>query len=332
MRVTTRRKDYGRDEFVGRTVIEAEGLVKVYGGKRGTRALDGVTFSVPKGDIFGFLGPNGAGKTTTIRILATVLEPTSGTVRVGGQDLREDPMAVKERIGVMPDEVAFYPTLTGAAHLEYYASFHRIPRSVAKRRSRELLEQVGIGDVAEKKVKGYSHGMKKRLSLAQALLHDPEYLIMDEPASGLDPQGMRYFRDLIRFLNGQGKTIFLSSHLLAEVEQLCEHVGIIDRGRIVAADSIANLSSRLSAGAPVILHVTAEAVTDDAIAAISQIPGVAKAERTAMGIDVTVEAGSDVTTEVSKALVLAGARLRELKSSERSLEDLFLALTKGGRV
>jgi ABC-2 type transport system ATP-binding protein len=313
-------------------VIEAEGLIKVYGGRRGTRALDGVSFSVPKGDIFGFLGPNGAGKTTTIRILATVLEPTSGTVRIDGQDLREDPMAVKERIGVMPDEVAFYPTLTAVAHLQYYASFYGIARREAKSRARDLLTQVGIGDVADKRVKTFSHGMKKRLTLAQALLHDPECLIMDEPASGLDPQGMRYFRELIRFLNGKGKTIFLSSHLLSEVEQLCEHVGIIDRGRIVAADSIANLSSRLSAGAPVILHVVADGVTDDAIAAVSKVLGVAKADRTAAGLDVTVEAGSDVSGDVSKALVLAGAKLRELKASERSLEDLFFALTKGGRV
>jgi ABC-2 type transport system ATP-binding protein len=313
-------------------VIEAEGLIKVYGGKRGTRALDGVSFSVPKGDIFGFLGPNGAGKTTTIRILATVLEPTSGTVRIDGMDLREDPMAVKERIGVMPDEVAFYPTLTAVTHLQYYASFYGIPRREAKSRARDLLAQVGIGDVADKKVKTFSHGMKKRLTLAQALLHDPECLIMDEPASGLDPQGMRYFRDLIRFLNGKGKTVFLSSHLLSEVEQLCEHVGIIDRGRIVAADSISNLSSRLSAGAPIVLHVTAEGVSDSALAAVAAVPGVVKVVPTLMGVDVTLPAGSDVSAEVSRALVLAGAKLKEMKAEERSLEDLFLSLTKGGRV
>ena len=318
--------------FVPPGVIEVEGLVKVYGRKGGTRALNGVSFSVPKGDIFGFLGPNGAGKTTTIRILSTVLSPTNGTVRIAGHDVREDPMAVKERIGVMPDEVSFYPTLTGLAHLQYYASFHGIPRAAAKRRAVDILGQVGIGDVARKKVKTYSHGMKKRLALAQSLLHDPELLIMDEPASGLDPQGMRYFRDLIRFLNGKGKTVFLSSHLLSEVEQLCEHVGIIDRGRIVAADSIANLSSKMSAGAPIVLHVTAEGITDEAIAAVTSLPGVTGATRTANGLDVTVQSGTDAGPDVSKALVLAGARLKELKASERSLEDLFFALTKGGRV
>jgi ABC-2 type transport system ATP-binding protein len=315
--------------MVSRPVIEVEGLVKVYGGRRGTRALNGVSFTVPKGDIFGFLGPNGAGKTTTIRILATVLAPTAGTIRIGGHDLQRTPMEVKERIGVMPDEVSFYPTLTGIAHLEYYASFYKIPRKDARQRARELLVQVGIGDVADKKVKTYSHGMKKRLALAQALLHDPDCLIMDEPASGLDPQGMRYFRDLIRHLNGKGKTIFLSSHLLFEVEQLCEHVGIIDHGRMVAADSISNLSSRLSADAPTVLHVTADGVTDEAVVTVSTLPGVANAVRTSAGLDVTLVAGADVSSDVSKALVLAGARLKELRASERSLEDLFLALTKG---
>ena len=304
--------------------------MKVYRGSRGTRALDGVSFTVPKGDIFGFLGPNGAGKTTTIRILATVLEPTAGTVRIAGHDLRAEPMAVKERIGLMPDEVEFYPALTAMDHLSYYASFYGIPRRDAKRRARELLDRLGIGDVATKKVKTYSHGMRKRLALAQCLLHDPEILIMDEPASGLDPQGMRYFRELIRSLNGQGKTILLSSHLLYEVEQLCEHVGIIDRGRMVAVDSISNLSARLSAGAPTIINVTAEGVTDAALAALGAIPGVSKAELTPKGVAVTVAPGSDVSGEVSKALVLAGAQLRELKAEQRSLEDLFLALTRGG--
>src|SRR5207247_9602849 len=161
-------------------------------------------------------------KERNILITMTTLAPTKSTGQIADHDVHDDTMAVKERIGVMPDEVSLYPTLTGLAHLQYYASFHGIPRAAAKRRAVDLLGQVGIGDVARKKVKTYSHGMKKRLALAQSLLHDPELLIMDEPASGLDPQGTRYFRDLIRFLNGKGKTVFLSSHLLSEVEQLCE--------------------------------------------------------------------------------------------------------------
>jgi len=313
-----------------RSVIDVEGIAKVYGGSHGQRALDGVSFSVPKGSVFGFLGPNGAGKTTTIRILATVLDPTEGTVRIDGHDLREEPLAAKEEIGLMPDEVLFYPTLTGMQHLLYYASFYGIPRKDARARAKELLDQFTLADAADKKLKAYSHGMKKRLALAQCLLHDPQVLIMDEPANGLDPAGMRYFRDLIRWLNSQGKTVFLSSHMLSEVEQLCERVGIIDRGKIVAEDTIANLATRLATGAPTVLHVTASGISDVALQAVARIPGVAKVEPTPSGVDVSVEAGTDVSADVSKALVLAGAQLRDLRAEQRSLEDLFLALTKGG--
>ena len=311
-------------------VIEVEGLTKVYGGSHGAKALDGVSFSVPKKGVFGFLGPNGAGKTTTIRILATVLDPTAGTVRIDGHDLRADPLAVKEKLGLMPDEVLFYPTLTGLQHLLYYASFYGMRRADARKRGRDLLEQFGLGGDMEKKVKAYSHGMKKRLALAQCLLHDPDVLIMDEPANGLDPAGMRYFRDLIRWLNGQGKTIFLSSHMLYEVEQLCERVGIIDRGKIVAVDTIADLSRRLATGTPTVLHVAAVGITDAALEALAAIPGVTKVEPTPAGVDVTARPGSDVSAEASKVLVLAGAQLRELRAEQRSLEDLFLAITKGG--
>ena len=310
-------------------MIEVEGLTKVYGGSHGTKALDAVTFSVPEKSIFGFLGPNGAGKTTTIRILATVLEPTAGTIRIDGHDLREDPLAVKERLGLMPDEVLFYPTLTGLQHLLYYASFYGIKKADARTRGKDLLAQFGLGEDMGKKVKAYSHGMKKRLALAQCLLHDPQVLIMDEPANGLDPAGMRYFRDLIRWLSDEGKTVFLSSHMLHEVEQLCERVGIIDHGKIVTVDTIASLSARLTAGAPTVLHVAAVGVTDAALQALAAIPGVTRVEPTPTGVDVTAQAGSDVSGEVSKVLVLAGTQLRELRAEQRSLEDLFLSLTKG---
>ncbi len=313
-----------------RAMIEVEGLTKVYGGSRGVRALDNVSFTVPEKSVFGFLGPNGAGKTTTIRILGTVMESTAGTVRVDGHDVRKAPMAVKEKIGLMPDEVLYYPTLTGLQHLVYYASFYGIRRAEAKKKSRDLLERLGLGGTENKKVRAYSHGMRKRLSLAQCLLHDPQVMIMDEPASGLDPLGMRSYRDLIRSLVAEGKTILLSSHMLYEVEQLCERVGIIDRGKIVAVDTIANLSARLYAGTPVVLHVTATGVTDAALQAVAAIPGITGVQQTPMGVDVTTQPGTDASAEVSRALVMAGTQLRGMAAEQRSLEDLFLALTKGG--
>jgi len=313
------------------TMIDLEGLTKVYGGSRGFRALDNVSFSVPTKSVFGYLGPNGAGKTTTIRILATVLEPTSGTVRIDGQDVREDPMAVKEKIGLMPDEVLYYPTLTAFQHLVYYASFYGMRRADAKKKARDLLAWLGLEGAEDKKLKAYSHGMRKRLSLAQCLVHDPEVLIMDEPASGLDPLGMRFFRDLIRNLVAQGKTILLSSHMLFEVEQLCERVGIIDHGKIVAVDTIANLSARLYAGTPIVLHITATGVSEAALQAVAAVSGVTSVQPTPMGVDVTTQPGSDAGPDVSRALILAGAQLRGLAAEQRSLEDLFLALTKGDR-
>ena len=202
-------------------------------------------------------------------------------------------------------------------------------RKEAKAKSRELLARLGLGGAEDKKVKAYSHGMRKRLSLAQCLLHDPKVMIMDEPASGLDPLGMRSYRDLIRSLVAEGKTILLSSHMLYEVEQLCERVGIIDHGKIVAVDTIANLSSRLYAGTPVVLHVTATGITDIVLEALSQIPGVTGVRATPLGVDVTTAPGTDASSEVSRALVLAGAELRGMAVEQRSLEDLFLALTKG---
>jgi ABC-2 type transport system ATP-binding protein len=309
-------------------MIEVEGLTKVYGGSRGTRALDNVSFSVPKGSVFGFLGPNGAGKTTTIRIMGTVIEPTAGTVRVDGHDIREEPMDVKERIGLMPDEVLYYPTLTGLQHLVYYASFYGVRRAEARKRARDLLARLGLGGAEGKKVKAYSHGMRKRLSLAQCLFHDPDVMIMDEPASGLDPLGMRSYRDLIRGLATEGKTVFLSSHLLTEVEQLCERVGIIDRGKIVAVDTIATLTSQLSAGSPVVLHITATGISEEARQQLAAIPGVTGVQPTPAGVDVTTRPGVDASPEVSRTLVLAGAQLKGMATEQRSLEDLFFALTK----
>lgn len=312
-------------------VIEVQDVVKVYRGGNGTRALDGVSFEVPSGGIFGFLGPNGAGKTTTIRILGTILEPTEGTVRIGGADLREEPLRIKSRLGLMPDEVAFFPTLTGMDHLVYYASFYRISRPEARCRARELLDELAMGDAASKKVRSYSHGMKKRLAIAQCLMHDPDVLIMDEPANGLDPEGMRFFRDLLRSLHASGKTIFLSSHLLHEVEQLCDRVGIINHGCMMAVDSISNLAAGPASNLPDLIHVSADGLTDSAVEAILAIPGVTRAQVTPKGMDVSLAPGSEATSEITKALVLAGVRIREVRKEQPSLEDLFLAITKGAR-
>jgi ABC-2 type transport system ATP-binding protein len=170
-------------------MIDVQGLTKVYTRARGNgaRALDGATFTVPDRSIFGFLGPNGAGKTTTIRILATILEPTEGTATIEGHDIRTEPLAVKVAIGYMPEYPGYYPTMTAEQHLDYWGQFYHMSKEERANRGKELLDLVGLGEERAKKVKAYSHGMLKRLGLAQALLHDPPVLILDEPAGGLDP-------------------------------------------------------------------------------------------------------------------------------------------------
>ena len=297
-------------------VIEVEGLTKVYGGSHGAKALDGVSFSVPKKGVFGFLGPNGAGKTTTIRILATVLDPTAGTVRIDGHDLRADPLAVKEKLGLMPDEVLFYPTLTGLQHLLYYASFYGMRRADARKRGRDLLEQFGLGGDMEKKVKAYSHGMKKRLALAQCLLHDPEVLIMDEPANGLDPQGIRWLRDLLRSQADAGRTVLISSHVLAEVAQTVDEVVIIHRGKLIRHAAMAEVEA-MAAGATTVRSPDATRLASLLIKAGHDVQSIGDGR-------LAVSAAPEVVGETAAA---NGVVLHELVTERATLEDVFLQLT-----
>ncbi len=311
--------------------IHVAGLRKRYSGFRsGVDALQGVDFDVPKGEVFGFLGPNGAGKTTTLRILATVLSPSGGTAVVEGHDIRKDPMAVRGAVGYMPEKSGAYPLLTGYQNLVYWGRLQDMDGSGLKERARTLLKELGLEDAADRKVKTYSHGMGKRLLMAQALIHDPPLLLLDEPAGGLDPQGIRFFRDLVRRLQGEGKTIFLSSHILSEVEQTCGTVGIIQKGKMVAVDKMDTLRHRM--GASVLMRVNIEcdmpppAVVDQ----IKAIPKVRMVYSLPDGIQVEAEPGSDVADEVARVLVTNRVRLRAVKPSEATLEDAFMSLLGGG--
>jgi ABC-2 type transport system ATP-binding protein len=309
-------------------MIDVEGLAKTYasGRKSGARALDGVTFRVPDRSIFGFLGPNGAGKTTTIRILTTILEPTSGRAAIGGHDIRTAPLAVKGTIGYMPEYPGFYPTMNAAEHLDYWGRFYRMSKPDRRQRSKELLELVGLNEHWDKKVKAYSHGMHKRLGLAQALLHDPPVLILDEPAGGLDPHGIIFFRNLMRQLNRDGKTIFLSSHILSEVQQTCTHLGIIHRGKIVAQGTAEEIQARLGGTATKAL-VEARDIPEAIVADLRDRPHVTDVVRTDWGLIVSMDA--DVRTDVNGYLVAQGVLVQGLKLAETTLEDAFLALTGG---
>ena len=310
-------------------MIEVRGLTKVYSRARGqgAKALDGATFTVPDKSIFGFLGPNGAGKTTTIRILATILEPTEGTAIVEGHDVRTDPLAVKGAIGYMPEYPGYYPTMTAEEHLDYWGRFYHMPKAERAKRGKELLDLVGLGAERAKKVKAYSHGMLKRLGLAQALLHDPRVLILDEPAGGLDPYGIIFFRKLMKDLNREGKTILLASHILSEVAQTCTHVGVIDKGKIVAVDTTEALLSRIGGGGVRCL-IEAPSVPDAALRGLLHISHVKDVVRTDWGLIVTMD--KDARAAVNAFLVGLGVPVVGVKLAEVTLEDAFLSLTGGG--
>ncbi len=310
-------------------MIEIDALVKVYDGRKGTRALDQVSLEVARGDLFGFLGPNGAGKTTTLRILATLLAPTAGTARIDGHDIREDPLAVREIIGYAPESPGFYPGLTGEDHLQYWAEFYGVPRVERRTRAQELLELMGLQEAGDRKLKAYSHGMRQRLALAQSLLNDPPVLILDEPAGGLDPAGMRFFRGLLKRFSSQGKTIFLSSHLLSEVEMTCKTVGVIHRGRMVEVSSLADLQRRIAGSREVVLKVETDGLTEEAVEAVRDLEGVVEATTSETQLLVKLEPGSDLAADVNAALLAHGTRVRSLRTEEVRLEDVFVALTEG---
>ena len=295
--------------------LEVRGLVKRYGE---LTAVAGVDVTVGAGDVYGYLGPNGAGKTTSLRMMLGLIQPTEGTVRVWGRDPWESVEALHGVAGFV-EAPTFYPYLTGRRNLELLAAFDG---DGASSRIGEVLDTVDLSHRAGDKVGGYSHGMRQRLGIAAALLRDPQLLLLDEPTTGLDPAGMRDMRVLIRSLADQGITIMLSSHLLAEVEALCNRVAIIQTGRIVYEGEI----SALKRGAAT--TYTLETTDDERAVRVAQAqPGIEDV-RVVAG-KVSFSAGDDAVAQLSQALVEAGALIRALAPQTATLEDLFFSLTEG---
>jgi ABC-2 type transport system ATP-binding protein len=298
-------------------VIEVAGLRKQYRRLRGGNrtAVDGLDLVVPEGGVFGFLGPNGAGKTTTIRCLLGLVAPTAGSCRLLGADVTAGLHRVVGRIGSIVETPALFPTMTGRRNLELLGRLHGIgPRRVAA-----TLERVGLAERGDDLVKRYSLGMRQRLGLAAALLKDPEVLILDEPANGLDPAGIKEVRDLLRGLGGEGRTVFVSSHLLSEVRQTCDRVAILARGRCVAAGPVAEVLANghgagllvrledLERGRAVLAAAGIQAAPDGDVLRVALPPGEA--------------------ATVTKALAGEGLYLTELRPDEADLETVFLELT-----
>lgn len=299
------------------SVIEVRGLRKDYRRLRGgkTVALSGLDLDVPAGGVYGFLGPNGSGKTTTVRCLLGLIRPSGGEMRLLGADPRSDLRKVIARVGVIVETPAMFPGFSARRNLEILAR----TEDIDKARIDEVLETVDLRDRAKDRVKNYSLGMKQRLGIAAALLKDPELLILDEPANGLDPAGIKEVRELLRRLGGEGKTVFISSHILSEVRQTCDHVAILARGRCVAEGAVADvLSSGRTAG------ITAR--VENLPAALTTLEGAgieARVEDDALKVALPPTEGARVT----KALADAGLYLSELRPDEVDLETVFLELT-----
>ncbi len=314
-------------------MIKVEGLTKRYARKV---AVDNISFQVEKGQIVGFLGPNGAGKTTTMRVLTCFLPPTSGGAHVAGFDVLEQPMEVKKRIGYLPENPPVYPDMEVHEYLEFVGRIKGIPSGDLAKRVNDVCEKTAVADVRKTMIGKLSKGYRQRVGIAQAIIHNPDVLILDEPTAGLDPHQIIETRDLIKGLAGE-HTIILSTHILPEVEQICERVVIIAKGKLVATDTVANLTSRLRGAETVAVEVLPReegATLDSGVVQqkLEQVAGVSRVipkEHRDGRLHFTVESleGRHIRPELARAVIESGWNLNELHAMGLSLEDIFLQLT-----
>jgi ABC-2 type transport system ATP-binding protein len=296
--------------------IRTDGLTKRYG--EAVLAVDDLDLVVYEGEVFGFLGPNGAGKSTTIDVLMDYVRPTAGSAAVLGLDSQTDTRAIHRRVGILPDGYGLYDRLTGREHLEYAVALKR-----ADDDPDDLLARVGLDDdAAARPVGGYSKGMTQRLALAVALVGDPDLLVLDEPSSGLDPNGVRLVREIARDHAARGRTVFFSSHILSQVEAVCDRVAILDRGRLVAVDTIEGLRDAVGAGAT--LTLTVDRVPEGL--SLDDVPGVTSVTTDERRVQVTVVDPEAKIAAIDRVRE-AGAAVVDISIRESSLEDLFAAYT-----
>ena len=311
-------------------IIEVRDLVKVYGkGDKQTRAVDGISFDVAPGELFGFLGPNGAGKTTTIRVLATLLAPTSGTVRVAGIDVMQQPHEVRKRLGLALQTAALDAFSTGRETLELAGRLHRLPPAEVRRRADELLELMTLTKVANKLTGTYSGGMKRRLDLASALMHKPQLLILDEPTEGLDPQSRTALWEELERINQAGTTLLLTTHYMEEADRLCRRLSIIDNGKIVIDGSPAELKQ--SVGADTVVLEIEQPEGDGAVERVRErLNGLVEAKAVAahpQGVSLSVPNAGAAIPALLRRLEGDGVEITGLRMSQPSLDDVFMKYT-----
>jgi ABC-2 type transport system ATP-binding protein len=307
-------------------MIEVSNLVKHY---KKTNAVNGINFTVDEGDIFGFIGPNGAGKTTTIRILATLLLPTSGIARVAGHDVVSESDKVRQILGYMPDYFGVYNDLKVWEYLDFFAAAYKIPRT---RRVGIIDDVLVLTDLTVKKdafVAELSKGMKQRLCLARTLIHNPKVLILDEPASGLDPRARIEMRELLKELRSMGKTVLISSHILTEMSDFCNKIGIIEAGQMVVSGDVDEIQGAVSTGSLVTITVP-KGSTAQAAATLETHPKVLTVrEKSEDEIEVHFDGPADDLHELTGFMAAQGLRFTGMKESVNSLEDIFMKVTKG---
>lgn len=289
----------------------------------GLRAVDDLCLSVRRGEIYGFLGPNGAGKTTTIKIILGLMFQDAGAVRIGGRDLAKDPHEIKRRIGFLPEHIAFYNNLTALETLQFYAEL----KGAVDEPLLDHLEAVGLRPFADEKVGTFSKGMVQLLGIAQTLIGDPELLILDEPTTGLDPNWARTVKDRIQAANERGATVFFSSHILGQVQELADRVGIVDRGKLIAEDTVENLGRRLDLKPR--LRLTVEESLGAATRAVSNVEGVVSVESS--GAELVVLCDRAAKARVLGRLEAMGISVRDFRTEEPGLEEVFIKLTGARR-
>ena len=311
-------------------IIEIQGLTKKY---NGLTAVDDLNLTIQEGEVFGFIGPNGAGKTTTMRILTTLLQPTDGKAWVAGHSVTDDPRAVRRAIGYMPDFFGVYDDMKVWEYLDFFAACYDIPPATRTGMIDDLLALVDLGHKKEEQVEALSRGMKQRLCLARTLAHDPQVLILDEPASGLDPRARIEIRELLRELQAMGKTIFFSSHILSEVADICTTIGIIEAGQLVAAGDMAEMKKQLRAHRLIQVQVLGELtplqeflLRADSVGTISDN---SEADIPANAVRFDFSGDDETLSQLLTDIIASGIRVTTFSEETGDLEDVFMQVTKG---
>jgi len=303
-------------------IVTVTGLVKSFGD---LTAVDHVSFSIAEGETFGLLGPNGAGKTTTISMISCLLEPTEGTIVVDGHSSHKEQTAVKRTLGVVPQEIALYPSLSAAENLAFWGRMYGLSGADLKKAVDEALDLAGLAERSKERVEKYSGGMKRRINIAAGILHRPKVLLMDEPTVGIDPQSRNHILETVKELNASGMTVLYTSHYMEEVEYLCDRIAIMDHGKIIAMGTLNEL--RDVVGGMDIVAVTVAGVSDAVVSAVEAIPGVDSVNRTEGTMEVLTPSSGSILGQLVATLESEGSHVTSVTVTEPNLESVFLHLT-----